>query len=336
VRRIVVGIAAWTACLLGCADYRQKPIFPENAAHQPVLNEQALLGVAGSGDAAVAQLIDADGEPAQLELLIFSALGEPTREILDAPAAMAQAVSQRLRKDGHQALPLLEAAVRAEWPQALAKAEQLGFAAQPQALPQPGTDRIATSTWGSSPVFLRVHEVEGSPKALALLLSESASGPEVELARMTLSGRPVAPRLFLAGQVAWLLSGSVRDGEPLHRAVGVRRGLIGHGQSELHNLRGLSARAVGDLDGARREFARAIAADDHFVDPLYNAATTAALGHDDDVAVVLLERAAAADPARVQVLGRSDEALRQLRERKDVRDLLGLRRSAPENVPPPP
>ena len=51
---------------------------------------------------------------------------------------------------------------------------------------------------------------------------------------------------------------------------------------------------------------------------------------------LFLGRAAAVDPARVQVLGRNDPDLDSLRGRADVRALLGMRRPAPEGVPPPP
>jgi tetratricopeptide (TPR) repeat protein len=116
----------------------------------------------------------------------------------------------------------------------------------------------------------------------------------------------------------------------------MRRASLRRGEAELHNLHGLQEYAATDLDAARREFDRAIAADPGFLDGLYNAASTAALEHRVEEAVALLRRAAAIDPARVQVLGRNDEDLRSLRERADVRALLGLRRLPPEGVPPPP
>src|SRR5450432_3255430 len=120
-RRGVVATIAAAACLAGCADYRQKPTFPENAAHQPVLNEQAILGISPSGDAAVAQLIDADGEPAQLRLTIFDAHGAPTKSVLVARPEIAKAVSASLLRDGQKPVPLLEAALRTGWPEAFAK-----------------------------------------------------------------------------------------------------------------------------------------------------------------------------------------------------------------------
>lgn len=331
-RRGVIATIAAAASLAGCADYRQRPTFPEHAAHQPVLNEQAILGISAEGDAAVAQLIDADGEPAQLQLSIFDAHGAPTRTVLEARPETAKAVSAAVQRDGRKPAPLLEAALRAGWPDAFAKAAELGFPPHPQAAPEPGVQSFATAgaaANGALPLVLRLDEG-------VLFLAEKIGGSEIELARMTLSGAPVAAQLYLQNGVVWLLSGSVREGEPLHRAVGVRRGLLGRGEAELHNLHGLTDYAAGDLDSARREFNRAIAADSGHFDSLYNAAAVAALSDDDAAALAFLKRAAAADPARVQVLGRNDEDLRQLRKRKDVRDLLGLHRPPPENVPPPP
>jgi tetratricopeptide (TPR) repeat protein len=327
------------ACLPGCADYRQKPTFPENAAHRPVLNEQAILGISTTADALVAQLVDADGEPAQLKLAIFDAHGGPTKDVLEATRETAKAVSAKLQRDGRQPLPLLEPALRDQWPEAFAEAQKLGFAAHAQALPEPGLRRFAATgaaANGSLPMLLRLEEADSSPRALALILSEKVGGADIELARMTLSGESVAPQLYLVNGVAWFVSGSYRADVPLHRAVGVRRGMLGRGEAELHNLHGLTDYAAGDLDAARREFTRAIAADETFVDSLYNAAAVAALSDDDASALAFLKRAAAADPARVQVLGRNDEDLRQLRKRKDVQGLLGLHRPPPENVPPPP
>jgi tetratricopeptide (TPR) repeat protein len=335
-RRGVLATAIATAAALACADYRQKPTFPENAAHQPVLNEQAVLGLSNDGSAAIASLIDADGEPAQLRLQIFDAGGAPTKTVLEAAPETARKVSQELQRDGQKPLPLLEAAVRARWPEAFAKAAGLGFPPRAQAVPEPGLRRFAATgaaANGSLPLVLHLDEADA---AMVLSLTEKPGGSDLELARMTLSGAAIEPRLYLENGVVWLLAGSVREGAPLHRAVGVRRGLLSRGEAGLHNLHGLDDYAAGELDAARREFARAIAADDTFFDSLYNAAAVAALTGDDAQALAFLKRAAAADPARVQVLGRNDEDLRQLRKRKDVRDLLGLHRPPPENVSPPP
>jgi hypothetical protein len=327
-----------TACLLGCADYQKKPIFPEGAAGKPVLNEQAILGISDPGDAAVASLIDADGEAAQLRLLVFDARGAPSQDVLDARPEVARAVSRRIQAIGHEQKPLLEAALRAEWPEAFGRASALGFTKRAQAVPEPATLRFpipGVEANGSLPLSLRLAEVDGSPPSLALLLGDKPGGPETELSRMPIAGAPMVPQLYVQNGIAWVLAGSVRSGEPLYRSVGVRRGALRRGEAELHNTHGLADYAAGDMDAARREFARAIAADDTLVDSLYNAAASAALCDDDAAALKYLKLAARADPARVQVLGRDDEDLKLLRRRKDVRSLLGLTRPPPENVPPP-
>jgi len=326
--------------LLGCSEWRLKPTFPEQAAGRPVLQEQAVVGLSEEGDAAVAELADADGDPPQLTLLLFDRNGAPTRRELAAPADVARAVDEELREKGQRRAPLLAAAVAARWPQALERALDLGFLPRAQAVPEPGRQRFpieGAPQLGSIPLVLRIDLSDDA--AAALLLSERPGGDaaeEVELARMTLNGAPVAPQLFVQKGIAWLLSGSVREGSPLHRAVGVRRGSIARGEAQLHNGHGLADYAAGDLDAAAREFDRAIAADPGFVDALYNAASAAALSDREEAAVSLLRRAAAVDSARVQVLGRNDEDLKVLRKRADVRALLGLKRPPREDVPPPP
>src|SRR5205085_12216955 len=145
-----------------------------------------------------------------------------------------------------------------------------------------------------------------------------------ELARMPLAGAAVSPELWIQKDAVWLLAGSFSGGigsDPLHRAVGLRRGSLSRGEAQLHNTHGLADYAAGDLDAARREFDRAIAADPSFVDSLYNAAAAAALSDRIEQAVAFLKRAVAVDPGRVQVLGRTDEDLRILRKRADVRAL---------------
>jgi Flp pilus assembly protein TadD len=112
--------------------------------------------------------------------------------------------------------------------------------------------------------------------------------------------------------------------------VGLRRASLARGESQIHNAHGYSDYSAGDLDAARREFDRAIAADPRFVDPLYNAASTAALADRPDDAVAYLRRAVEVDARRVQVLGRNDVDLKVLRRRPDVRALLGLKRLPPE------
>ena len=121
---------ALVGCLFACAEWRMPPTFPEQAAGRPVIHEQAVLGISAAGDLAAAQLIDADGEPPSLALLAFSRGGEPTRTVLGAPPERAMAVALRLRATGHQAVPLLRPLVALEWPDAIARAAQLGYAAQ--------------------------------------------------------------------------------------------------------------------------------------------------------------------------------------------------------------
>jgi tetratricopeptide (TPR) repeat protein len=340
-RRVALALA-----LCGCAEWQLKPTFPEGAAGQPVVQEQALLGLSAEGDAAVAQLIDVEGAPPQLTLLVFDRAGGPTRTVLTAPHPAAKAVAQRLRQAGRRPSPILAAALASEWPEAAAHAAEMGFPPRPPALPEPGRRRWpvqGTSQNGSLPLALRVGESPGDPRALVLSLTErpggAPGGDEAELARMPLWGSPISPELWIENGVAWLLAGSFsggKGGDALHRAVGVRRGSIARGEAQLHNGHGLADYAAGDLEAARREFDRAIAADPGFVDGLYNAASAAALSDRVDEAVALLKRAAAVDLDRVQVMGRNDEDLRVLRKRPDVRALLGLRRPPPEDVPPPP
>lgn len=325
------------ACLLGCPEWGLRPTFPEDAAGRPVVREQAIVGLSADGDAAVADLTDADGRPPRLSLLLLDRSGARTE--LVAPAEVAAAVAGEIAAAGRKPLPLLQALVAARWPQAVERAADLGFFAHPPAPPVPGRERwelTGAASLGSIPLSLRL---DASEAALALLLSERPggdSGEEVELARLPLSGAPIAPQLFVQAGAAWLVGGSVGASRVLHRAVGVRRGSIARGEAELHNGHGLADYAAGDLDAARREFDRAIAADPTFVDGLYNAAASAALSDREEDAVSLLRRAAAVDPGRVQVLGRNDEDLKLLRKRADVRALLGLRRPPREDIPPPP
>ena len=316
------------------------PTFPQQAASRPVVHEQAVLGLSPEGDLAAAQLVDADGEEPRLTLLAFGRGGEPTRKLLEAPRERAAAVAQRLRAEGRRRSPVLKQLVAAEWPDAMAKAVQLGYAPRPRAQPSQADDRwqvTGARESGALPLLLRVARVDQPSPAIALLLSDPESpDEEVELSRMPLAGAGLPPELWIQSGVVWLLAGSVLDGDPLHRAVGVRRGALARGEAELHNRHGFADYTAGDLDAARREFARAIAADPRYVDALYNAASTAALANRVEEAVALLRRAAAVDPARVQVLGRNDEDLKSLRTRPDVRALLGLRRLPPEGIPPPP
>ncbi len=340
-------------CVLGCAEWRMPPTFPERAAGRPVVHEQALLGLSPQGDAAVAELVEADDAEPHLELRIFASLGTqyatphasavgtascvlcpPT--LLEASADRARIVAQKLRSVAGRAQPALAAIVAVEWPEAMLRAAQLGYPPRPPAEPEPGRGlwhiRGAAGA-GALPLALRVSPM-GDPPALLLLLSDGL-GDGIELARVLMTGDVVGPQLFLQDGVGWLLAGSVRA-DPLRRTVGLHRALLARGEAQLHNAHGLEDYAAGELDAARREFGRSIAADPSYVDGLYNAAAAAALTGRAEEAVGLLARAAAVDPARVQVLGRNDQDFKSLRRRPDVRALLGLRRPPPEGVPPPP
>ena len=332
-RALAVGLL-----LCGCAEWRLPATMPLDAAGKPVVQEQALLGLSAEGDAAVADLTDAEGAPPELLLLVLDHAGGASRLLRRAPAPAALAVAQRVRAEGQRPAPVLAAAL-AGWPEAAAVAAGLGFVAQQPAVPEPGRRRWAiegAKGAGSLPLALRAGELADSPRALLLLLAERpgglSGGDEVELARMPLVGRAIVPELWVAAGTAWLLCGSVQPGAPLHRAVGLRRGSLARGEAELHNAHGLADYGAGELDAASREFDRAIAADPRFVDGLYNAASAAALEGRTPEAVAYLRRAARADPARVQVLGRDDDDLRALRRRPDVRALLGLRRPPPGDL----
>ena len=321
-------------CVLGCAEWRMPPTFPERAAGRPVVHEQALLGLSPQGDAAVAELVEADGSEPHLELRIFAGLGTT---LLEASADRARIVAQKLRSVAGRAQPALAAIVAVEWPEAMLRAAQLGYAPRLPAEPEPGSGlwhiRGAAGA-GALPLALRVSPM-ADPPALLLLLSDGLGGDGIELARVLMTGDVVGPQLFLQDGVAWLLAGSVRA-DPLRRTVGLHRAMLARGEAQLHNAHGLEEYAAGELDAARREFGRSIAADPSDVDGLYNAAAAAALTGRAEEAVELLARAAAVDPARVQVLGRNDQDFKSLRRRPDVRALLGLRRPPPEGVPPPP
>ena len=84
--------------------------------------------------------------------------------------------------------------------------------------------------------------------------------------------------------------------------------------------------AAARSDNARLQFGRAVAADPRFVDAIYAAAAVEALSGREEAAVALLRRAVGVDRRRVQVLGRDDADLVSLRNRPDVRKLLGLPR----------
>src|SRR5437016_10329313 len=87
---------ALLGCVLACAEWRMPPTFPERAAGRPVLHEQALLGLSPQGDAAVAELLEADGAEPRLALLVFDRAGA-TRTLLEASPESARAASRDLQ-----------------------------------------------------------------------------------------------------------------------------------------------------------------------------------------------------------------------------------------------
>ena len=299
------------------------------------------MGVSSEGSAAAVQLVDAEGAPPRLELIALDARGGATRHIAAAPAQIAAAVARRLRADGRKAVPLLAAIAKEEWPAGVAAAAREGFLSIAPAAPDGSPRRWSLARAAANdapPLTLRLAPSSGDPPALVLLLS-AEPGPrerlgEVELARQPIYGTPVEGELWMTGDIVWLLSGSVDESEPFRRAIGLRRGSLRRGEAELHDARGSSLRAKGDLVGAAREFERAAAADPRFADTLYHAASTAALSGREEDAVAWLRRAAEVDRRRVQVLGRSDESLQALRLRPDVRDILGMKRAPPETSKP--
>lgn len=329
--------AALLALVAGCADWGRPPLTAPYRAGEPLIQEQGLVGIASDESAAAVQLVDAEGAPPRLDLIALDAGGGATRQIAVAPEKTARAVALRLRADGRKAVSLLAAIATEEWPEALARAAGEGFVRVPPAATRSGAREwfVPAAAHGTAapPLLLRVAVSKGNPAAFVVLLSAPAesggSAAEVELARQPISGTSIEAELWKTAGTVWLLSGSVADGEPLRRAIGLRRGSLRRGEAELHNGRGLSLRAARDFGGAAREFERAIAADPRFVGALYNAASTAALSGRDEEAVAFLRRAAEVDRRRVQVLGRDDEALAALRQRSDVREILGMKRPPP-------
>lgn len=331
-RWVAISLALATAC----ADWQRPPLTAPYRAGEPLVQEQAFLGVSSDGSAAAVQLVDAEGAPPRLELIALDARGGATRHIAAAPAQIASAVARRLRADGRKAVPLLGAIAKEEWPAGVAAAAREGFSSIPPAAPDGNPRRwsVAAAAANDPPLTLRLTVSPGDPPAFVLLLGADIGtrerSREAELARQPIYGAPVAGDLWTAGDFVWLLGGSVDEGEPLRRAIGLRRGSVRRGEAELHDARGSSLRSAGDLAGAAREFERAVAADPRFADALYHAATTAAVAGREEEAVAWLRRAAEVDRRRVQVLGRSDGSLQALRLRPDVRDILGMKRPAPE------
>lgn len=330
---------ATLAGLAACADLSRPPLFPPGAAEQPVVQEQALIGLSPGGDAAAAQLLLAEGEPPRLALLALDAQDGSPRVLAAAPPGTARAVAARLVAQGEALEPLLGSAVAALWPEANAVAAELGFApAEPAFRGPSGRLPLPSRAAGWVPLSLRIGARGGSPPAQALLLAEAPGGveggDEVELAAMPVSGRAVAPLLFNAGGAAWMLAGSVQGsadgkGGPLRRTVGLRRASLARGEAELHRRRARKDLDRGARASGRRALERAVEADPLFADALYDAAAAAARDAEVGAALALLQRAARSDPRRVQVRGRSDPDLGSLRLLPEVRALLGLTPTAP-------
>jgi tetratricopeptide (TPR) repeat protein len=313
----------------GCSEWRMRPLTAPYSASAPLIQEQALLGLDAEGTAAALQLVEAEGMPPSLALWRLDRDGGPSRVLLAAPAEVAAQVGAAVRAAGRREGPLLYEAAKGPFVEAFARANALGFERLLPDVAEPGThDYRVTATVGFAG-FLRTALVGDDPPAFIVLLGES--GPEaerVEIARQPIAGAPFEAGLWIRGSVAWFLSGSIGKGDPLRRTVGLRRGSIAHGLAQIHLARARADRAKGDVESARVQLVRAIAADPRFVDALYAAAAVEAVSGRPEAAVSLLRRAAEVDARRVQVLGRDDEDLVSLRGRQDVRKLLGLPRPA--------
>src|SRR2546428_4265723 len=191
-------------CVLGCAEWRMPPTFPERAAGRPVVHEQALLGVARRGDAAVAAWWEAAGAQPRLALLVFDRAGGATRALLEASLESARAAWRELQAAARGPAPALAAIVAARWPEAFVRAAQLGYAPRPPSDPEPGR-----AVWhiegaaeaGALPLSLRVSPA-AEPPALLLLLSARLGDEGVERRRGLLAGDVAGPQLLLQGGVA--------------------------------------------------------------------------------------------------------------------------------------
>ena len=138
-----------------CADWSVRPIFPVQAAGQPVLQEQALLGLGPSG-AAAAQLLWWEGGEPGLTLLSLDGAGLASRLLLSAPPQVAREVSALLLEKGTQPSPLLGPLVAARWPEALEAARAAGFVPAAPLAPEPGRRRFAVAGAGGLPLALRL------------------------------------------------------------------------------------------------------------------------------------------------------------------------------------
>jgi len=304
-----------------------RPLTAPYSASAPLIQEQALLGLDADGNAAALQLVEAEAVQPSLTLFRLDRDGGASRVLLTAPPDVAARVAAAVREAGHRTKPLLAEAARGPFSDAFARANALGFEPLEPEAAQPGTHdyRISTSAFAG---FLRTALADDDPPAFVVLLGDEGN-ERVEIARQPVAGDPFEVGLWVRGSVAWLLSGSIGKGDPLRRTLALRRGSIAHGIAELHLGRARADRSKGNVESARAELAKAIAADPRFVDALYAAAAAEAVSGSSEDAVALLRRAAQVDPRRVQVLGRDDQDLVSLRGRPDVRKLLGLPRAPP-------
>ena len=303
-----------------------RPLTAPYSASAPLVQEQALLGLDAAGNAAALQLVEAEGTAPSLTLFRLDREGGPSRILLTAPAEVAAQVAAAVRDAGHEERPLLSDAAKGLFVEAFARANALGFEHFLPDVPHPGTHDYRLANGGFEG-FLRASLLDDDPPAFVLLLGEDGpAGAQVEIARQPVAGAPFEAGLWIRGSVAWLLSGSIGKGDPLRRTLALRRGSIAHGVARIHLTRARADRAKGNVENARGELARAIAADPRYVDALYAAAAAEAVSGRPETAVSLLRRAAEVDARRVQVLGRDDEDLVSLRGRQDVRKLLGLPR----------
>jgi tetratricopeptide (TPR) repeat protein len=303
-----------------------RPLTAPYVASAPLVQEQALVGLDADGNAAALQLVEAEGMPPSLELWRLDRDGGPSRLLLAAPREVAAGVAATVREGGRRRSPLLLEASKAPWPDAFARANALGFESLLPDVPDTGSHRYLVAAPGDLPCVLRTVHADGDPPSYVVLLAEASagSGNEVEIARQPTAADPVEGGLWIRNSAVWLLSGSLGGGDPLRRTIALRRGSIARGAAQILLAHGRAERGKGNLDSARLFFGRAVTADPRFVEALYAAAAAEAVSGRPDAAVSLLRRAADVDRRRVQVLGRDDEDLVSLRNRQDVRKLLGL------------
>src|SRR5438128_8734746 len=147
-----------------CAEWQRPPLTAPYRAGEPLLQEQALVGLAPDGSAAAVQLIDAEGAPPRLELLALDARGGETRHLAAAPESLARAAARRVRAGGRRAVPLLAGIAAEEWPDAKSIAASSGFAPRAAAAPEPGNRRwpiTGVPGAGSLPLSVRTALTSG-------------------------------------------------------------------------------------------------------------------------------------------------------------------------------